>query len=172
MFFGRIKKYSLYIVFSFFLTSNAFLVGQAFPFKKTLVILLLIVTVVSSFFQKEEFKKVIYYFIYFNNDKTIKKISGGVSLLAWVSFTSSLFFLNVDSLWLARGFFLLFIASVIVSGVFIFYDLERGGHVIFNKLKFLFFSGIPVLYFVTSAYAASYFCSLAIWTLVTHPCLS
>ncbi|MBF1996621.1 hypothetical protein HW114_14740 [Serratia symbiotica] len=153
----RIKRNCFYIILSTFLFSNTFLIGQYLPFKKTFSLALLFITIISAFFNKENVKVIVRYFIYLNNDRTVKKISGGVSLFSWVLFFLSLFLLNMDFLWLARWFFLLFIITVIVSSTFVFYDLWYGNDVILNKFKPLFFSGIPMLYFVTNAYAASCF---------------
>lgn len=69
---------------------------------------------------------IVRYFIYLNNDRTVKKISGGVSLFSWFLFFLSLFLLNMDFLWLARWFFLLFIITVIVSSTFVFMIFGMG----------------------------------------------
>ncbi|MBM7344439.1 hypothetical protein [Pantoea coffeiphila] len=161
MLYQKIKSYFLYIILSLFLISNVFLVGREFPFKEWVITLSLFFTVVICYFQKDSFNKVIYYFIYFNNDKVVKKISGGLSLLAWLFFISSLFFLNIGLVWLARWLILMFIIFVVISGVFTFYDLDRGNHIVFSKLKVLFISGSSLLYFITSAYAASYFMQMS-----------
>lgn len=157
MIFERIKRNFFYIILSIFLFSNTFLIGQYLPFKKILSLTLLFITIIAAFFNRENVKVIVRYFIYLNNDRAVKKISGGVSLFSWGLFFLSLFLLNMDFLWLARWFFLLFIITVIVSGAFVFYDLWYGDDIILNRFKPLIFSGVPILYFVTSTYAASYF---------------
>lgn len=171
MLFEKIKKYFLYIMLSVFLITNTFLVKHEFLFKKTFILFFLFFTVIICFYQKDEFKKIIYYFVYFNNDKVVKKISGGLSLLAWLFFVSFLFLLNVGLVWLARWFILVFIIFVVISGVFTFYDLERGNHTVFSKLKVVFISGVSLLYFITSTYAASYFMQMSNMDISDSPLL-
>lgn len=167
----RIKENFFYIILSTFLFSNTFLIGQYLPFKKIFSLMLLFVTITSAFFNKGKVKVIVRYFIYLNNDRAVKKISGGVSLFSWVLLVWSLFLLNMDFLWLARWFFLLFIITVIVSSAFVFYDLWYGNDVILTQFKPLFFSGIPILYFVTNAYAASYFLQFSNMDISNSPLL-
>ncbi|MRT57755.1 hypothetical protein GJV11_16690 [Enterobacteriaceae bacterium RIT693] len=171
MLFEKIKTYFLYIILSVFLITNIFLVKHEFIFKKTFILLFLFLTVVVCFYKKDEFRRIIYYFVYFNNDKLVKKISGGLSLLAWLFFLSSFFLLNIGLVWFARWFILAFIIFVVISGVFTFYDLERGNSVIFSKLKIVFVSGVSLLYFITSTYAASYFMQMSNMDISDSPLL-
>ncbi len=171
MLFKKIKTYFLYIILSMFLITNTFLVRHEFIFKKTFIVLFLFLTIVICFYQKDAFKKIIYYFIYFNNDKIVKKISGGLSLLAWLFFVSSLFLLNIGLVWLARWFILVFIIFVVISGVFTFYDLERENNIIFSKLKIVFVSSVSLLYFIASTYAASYFMQMSNMDISDSPLL-
>ncbi|OVZ94519.1 hypothetical protein CBW58_03080 [Yersinia frederiksenii] len=171
MFFEKIKTYSLYIITSVFLVSNTFLVGHEFIFKKIIIILLLFIVIITCFYKKDSFKKIIYYFVYFDNDKVVKKISGVISLLAWFLFVSSLFLLNIGFVFLARWLILAFIICVVVSGVLTFYDLERGGNIVLSKMRLAFVSGASVLYFITSAYAASYFLQMSNMDISDSPLL-
>ncbi|MBN3143892.1 hypothetical protein [Pectobacterium brasiliense] len=171
MIFDKIKKHSLYMVIFFFLITNIFLIKYNFIFKDILLGFFLIFVVLFCFLQKKSFKKIIHYFIYFNNEKVDKKISGGMSLLAWIFFVSSLFLLNVGFVWLARWFILVFIIFVVISGVLTFYDLEREGHITFSKIRIVFFSGISLLYFITSAYASSYFIQMSNMDISDSPLL-
>ncbi|KFF67134.1 hypothetical protein IW01_17415 [Pectobacterium brasiliense] len=95
MIFHKIKKYSLYMVIFVFLIVNVFFIKYNFIFKGVFFVFFLIFVVLFCFLQKESFKKIIHYFIYFNNEKIDKKISGGMSLLAWIFFVLSLFLLNI-----------------------------------------------------------------------------
>ncbi|MFI8415026.1 hypothetical protein ACQKDS_01250 [Serratia sp. NPDC078593] len=157
MFFEKIKKYFLYIVLFVFLVGNIFLIGYDFTFKKIFIILLFSIVVITCFFQKDIFKRIIFYFVCLNDGDVVKKISGGISLLSWVCFLAVLFLLNIGFVLFARWLILAFVVCVIISGVFAFYDLERAGNITFRKLRFVFVSGAYVLYFITSAYAESYF---------------
>ncbi|MFP1747213.1 hypothetical protein ACLED8_12620 [Lonsdalea quercina] len=157
MLFKKTKDNFIYIVLSFFLIGNMFLINQAFYLKKLLIISFLVITVSACFFQKGKLEGIIRYFIYFNNDKIVKKISGIMSLLSLLFFILSLFSLNMGLIWFARWFILIFIINVAVSGILVFFDLERSGHIVFNKMKFVFGSAVSLLYLITSAYAASYF---------------
>ncbi|ASN87337.1 Hypothetical protein SCC1_3945 [Pectobacterium versatile] len=82
--FYKIKKYSLHIVIFVFLIVNVFLLNINLFQKLFFLLFFLIFVVLFCFLQKESFKKIIHYFIYFNNDKIDKRISGGMSLLAWL----------------------------------------------------------------------------------------
>ncbi|MBN3041754.1 hypothetical protein V6M93_12690 [Pectobacterium brasiliense] len=171
MIFHKIKKYSLYMVIFVFLIVNVFFIKYNFIFKGVFFVFFLIFVVLFCFLQKESFKKIIHYFIYFNNEKIDKKISGGMSLLAWLFFVLSLFLLNIGFVWLARWSILAFIIFVVISGVLTFYDLDREGHITFSKLRVVFFSGISSLYFITSAYAASYFIQMSNMDISDSPLL-
>lgn len=84
---------------------------------------------------------------------------------------SSFFLLNIGLVWFARWFILAFIIFVVISGVFTFYDLERGNSVIFSKLKIVFVSGVSLLYFITSTYAVSYFMQMSNMDISDSPLL-
>jgi len=153
----KIKKYGFYIVLSSFLLINPFLVDQPLLFKRSFLLVLFLITVVLSFFNKNKIGIIVRYFIHLNNDDAARKISGAISLFSWVLLSFSLFLLNMECVWLARWLFLFFIITVIIGGAFVFYDLWRVNDIIINKFKPLFFGGVPMLYFFTSAYASSYF---------------
>lgn len=171
MLFKKIKEFSLYIILSVFLVSNTLLVGYDFLFKKTIMLLFFIVALIACFYKAHSFKKIINYFTYIDGNKFTKRISGVISLTAWLFFVLSLFFLNIGFVWLARWFVLIFIICVVISGVLTFYDLEREGNVIFSKLRFVLFSGASALYFITSAYAASYFFQVSNMDISVSPLL-
>lgn len=134
----KIKTYSPYIILFLFLIANAFFVKHEFIYKKEFILFFLVLVILVCVYQKDTFKKIIHYFIYFDNDKLIKKISGWLSLLAWLFFVSSLFLLNVGLVSFARWVILGFIIFVVIGAVFTFYDLERGNYIIFSKFKVFF----------------------------------
>jgi len=169
--FKKIKNNLFYITLSIFLISNIFIVGWDFPFKKIFLLVLLFITIILSFVYKDKAMKIIRYFIYLNNDQTVKKISGGISLFSWFLFICSLFLLNLGFLWLARWCVLLFVVAVIINGILVFYDLWCARDIILKKFKPLFFSGVTVLYFITNTYAASYFLKMSNMDISNSPLL-
>jgi len=171
MFFRKIKDYSLYIILSVFIVSNALLVGYDFSSKKIIISLFFLFTVAACFYNKGSVKEIITYFNYIDDAKMTKRVSGVISLASWLFFAFSLFLLNIGLVWFARWLILMFVICVLISGVLTFYDLEREGNSIFSKLKLVFVSGSSVLYFITSAYAASYFFRMSNMDISSSPLL-
>ncbi|QHM96559.1 hypothetical protein [Kosakonia sacchari] len=171
MSFEKIKKNYFYIILSVFLISNAFLPGKTLPFKRILIFTLLFITVVSAFLNKEKVYAILRYFICQSNEKTIKRVSGGASLFSCIFLVLFLLLLNLGYLWAARCSFLLFIISVSVSAVFVFYELWHDSDVILQKIKPVFLGGISLLYIITNAYASSYFLDFSNMDLGDSPLL-
>lgn len=153
----KIKSNFIYIMLMIFISINTYLVGQTIPYKNYVSAGVFLITMLSIFFNKDRAKEIFHYFIFLNNDKSVKKISGGLSFFSWVFFFSSSFLLNMGFLWPARWFLLMFVITVIVNTVLVLYDLWCENDIVLKKSKPLFFSGASILYFITSAYSASYF---------------
>lgn len=169
--FEKIKKNYFHIVLSVFLISNAFLPGQNLPFKRALILTLLFITVISAFFNKEKVYAILRYFIYQNNEKTIKRLSGGASLFSWIFLALFLLLLSLGYLWAARCSFLFFVISVSVSAVFVFYELWHSSNVVLHKSKPVFLGGVSLLYIITNACASSYFLDFSNMDLGDSPLL-
>lgn len=165
------KDNIVYVILTSLLASNVILIGRDFYLKKFLCLTIMFVFVLILFLKKEKVRELIYFFIYLNNNMISKKISGFTALLSWVFFTISLFLLNIGLIVLARWFILLFIVCVIISSIFVFYDLDRSGNIVVNKLKYIFGGLLSLLYFVTSAYSASFFLKFSQMDIGSSPLL-
>ncbi|UUE10407.1 hypothetical protein NMX13_02010 [Dickeya zeae] len=171
MIFDKINKYPLYIMIFIFLVGNVFFTAKDFPFKKSICVFFLILTLVSFVFFRKNVREVVDFHSRLEGGN-YEKISAIVSLLSWVVFSLSIFFINVGFIVIARWLMLPFAIFVIVSGALTFYALERDGNKVIIKVKSLFFAGVSLLYFITAAYAESYFLQASNMDLNTSPLLA
>ncbi len=157
----RFNNYASHCALVFCFMLNAVLIKFSFAYKSWLLLFINLGLIFILCVKLTSTKRVIDYFIYLDNDKVYKKISGLITLISWVLVYCSLLMINLQIMSVGRWLLLGFCGLVMISAVTVFYDIARSHNRLISRLQWLFGVLISLLYFVTSALAASYFKELS-----------
>lgn len=170
-FFNYFKINKLDAVIFFYCIGGVYLIPTKIACKNFIMAFLAIILVVFSCTQEKRLKQYFFYFVRDNNETKFSKLAGFIALLAIFSFIVLLLSANVFTITLTFWNAIIFAVLILSSCIITIFDLENKKNTKAIAIRVAFFTLLPLLYTLTSSYAASLFLQISNMIITISPWL-